>query len=447
MATQAPVSAIRQPFGALDGARLQSLTNTRNRQNGMVILHPDRCQNVRAHAFNSLHTALPNTFQALGKGMVSSPLRSTIHPSPMKRRRAPSFDILDTENIDPSIFTSSNKRSKNHDGTSSKASAFILTDSITPSAKSSTFQFSSSTTAVTTRLAETPRSRNIVPPLKTPVTAPAGRSPLRKRAAMLSRRRISAPFTRIDPPSSVRSSLPFSLDAALNSTLSRPEPTQITADVPKPEVALHKSWFFEIHVDTEAEVAENLMEHSTLTLDLGSDEESSRAAKEDRGKENIPPPDWTGNTSPITTIGTARTLVVTDANAVKPQIVRRPAPDAMTDGARSPLRDLDASDFIPEGLSTDSHVIVLPTPMKPSLDVRTAGLPHSRSAPELSSPSPLNGEAYRMSSAVATAAAAAGRGKGKTRKAEEAVEIWVDDDATLADESVGKRGRGDGIAA
>ncbi|TKA63889.1 hypothetical protein B0A49_08406 [Cryomyces minteri] len=433
MATQAPVSAIRQPFGALDGARLQSLTNTKNRQN-----------------------ALPDFSQALGKGMVSSPLRSTVYPSPTKRRRAPSFDILDTENIDPSIFGSSNKRSKNHDGTSSKASAFVLTGSIMPSAKSTPFNFSSPTTAATTRLAETPRSRNIVPPLKTPVTAPAGRSPIRKRAAMLSRRRISAPFTRIDPPSSVHSSLPFSLDAALNSTLSKPEATQTTGDVPKPEIALPKSWFFEIHVDTEAEVAENLMEHSTLTLDLGSDEESSRAAKEDRGKENMPPPDWTGNTSTITSTGTAHTSVVTNTDAVKPQIVRRPAPDAMTDGARSPLSDLDASDFIPEGLSADSHVVVPPTPKKPSLDVRTAGLLHSRSAPELSSPSPLNGEAIRMSSAMATAAAAAagGHGKGKARKAEEAVEIWVDDDAALdvdaaaaANESVGKRKRDDGITA
>lgn len=51
------------------------------------------------------------------------------------------------------------------------------------------------------------------------------------------------------------------------------------------------SWFFEIHEDTPEELATNLMEHSTCTLDLSSDEESRVRERDERGKENVPPQD------------------------------------------------------------------------------------------------------------------------------------------------------------
>ncbi|RAL61712.1 hypothetical protein DID88_002780 [Monilinia fructigena] len=51
------------------------------------------------------------------------------------------------------------------------------------------------------------------------------------------------------------------------------------------------SWFFQIHEDTEEELATNLMEHSTCTLDISSDEESLTRLRDERGKENVPPPD------------------------------------------------------------------------------------------------------------------------------------------------------------
>jgi hypothetical protein len=43
--------------------------------------------------------------------------------------------------------------------------------------------------------------------------------------------------------------------------------------------------------DTKEELATNLIEHSTCTLDIGSDEESRARERDCRGEENVPPPD------------------------------------------------------------------------------------------------------------------------------------------------------------
>lgn len=48
------------------------------------------------------------------------------------------------------------------------------------------------------------------------------------------------------------------------------------------------SWVFAIYEDTPEEALQNMMEHSTHTLDL-SDDESSKSELSERGKENIPP--------------------------------------------------------------------------------------------------------------------------------------------------------------
>jgi hypothetical protein len=52
-------------------------------------------------------------------------------------------------------------------------------------------------------------------------------------------------------------------------------------------------WFFDIHEDTPEQEAANLMEHSASVLDISSDDDlSTKNRNEDRGKENVPPPDW-----------------------------------------------------------------------------------------------------------------------------------------------------------
>lgn len=48
------------------------------------------------------------------------------------------------------------------------------------------------------------------------------------------------------------------------------------------------SWVFAIYEDTPEETLQNMMEHSTNTLDL-SDDESSKSELSELGKENIPP--------------------------------------------------------------------------------------------------------------------------------------------------------------
>lgn len=109
------------------------------------------------------------------------------------------------------------------------------------------------------------------------------------------------------------------------------------------------SWFFAIHEDTPEEEAENLMEHSTLTLDLSSDDESATKANEDRGKENVAPEDY----SP--------------AAASSPTRRSRRSPKSSADmdtdeAARAPLGHLDTAEFIPEGLTKDSIIIIHETP-------------------------------------------------------------------------------------
>jgi hypothetical protein len=117
-----------------------------------------------------------------------------------------------------------------------------------------------------------------------------------------------------------------------------------------------KNWFFDIYEDTPEEEAANLMEHSTLTLDLSSDDEDSGKREDDgRGKENCPPEGYDGP-------GMARRESVDGAErrpARKVEIVRQKVDvGEMDDGERSPLSALEMEAFIPEGLSRESVVVV-----------------------------------------------------------------------------------------
>ena len=72
----------------------------------------------------------------------------------------------------------------------------------------------------------------------------------------------------------------------------------------------------------------NLMEHSTCTLNVSNDE-CQQAAKDDRGKENIPPLDFPGS------------LSRSDAATARP--VSRY--DMITNEPCSPLSDLDMTNY------------------------------------------------------------------------------------------------------
>ncbi|KAK3707784.1 hypothetical protein LTR37_011961 [Vermiconidia calcicola] len=324
MATHAPVA--RVPFAPLDNPRLQHLASAKNRQNG--ILAQKSPTNGKANA------SIPKS--------LFSPTKRPFEPSV--------YDDNDSENVDPAICSSPSKKSKS-DVSEKPFKPFTFT--MTPS------KSMPPPPTIPSRLS-TPARSNMSSP-RAPLTAPAGRSPKRKMSSMNKTRRVSAPFGRIDPPFASRStsSLPFSLDAALNGTFTNSAPKDAGATL---QESMPKNWFFEIYEDTPEEEAATFMEHSTLTLDLSSDEESSKSAKDDRGKENTPPEDYDAPTAsrPVT-----EPAISAPVQSKKTDIIRRKvASDEMDDGERSPLSDLETDPFIPEGLDKDSHVIVDSTPEK-----------------------------------------------------------------------------------
>ncbi|MCJ1473544.1 hypothetical protein MMC13_002195 [Lambiella insularis] len=294
MATLAPYqSSTRQPFSSLDGARLRNLTNVKNRQN-----------------------ALPVTLA-----------------SPVKRRYSPSFDDVDSENVDPLNLSSQNKKAKSNENYPvkvAKTSHYVL-------------KSAASTPGVQSRPMITPRRLDASRPSTRKATAPssapaaAGRSPKSKRIGILSRHR------RINPPSyGLLNGPPFSIDAALSGTVSsyKPEPVQVIT-LPTLEDSVPKTWLFDIHEDTIGDVVNNVVSFTAKTLDI-SDDEGRRAEKNDRGKENVPPPDYPSS-SVAPTVGSARPVSRNDM---------------MTDEARTPLGSLDAVEFYAEGCDTSSFIIV-----------------------------------------------------------------------------------------
>jgi hypothetical protein len=99
------------------------------------------------------------------------------------------------------------------------------------------------------------------------------------------------------------------------------------------------SWFFEIHEDTPEQEMTNLLQHSTCTLDISSDEESERKRNRDRAegrdKENVPPPDDVSQTR------------------------RAPrADDMIVEKERVALGEMNTADFYAEGCDETSVIIV-----------------------------------------------------------------------------------------
>ena len=137
--------------------------------------------------------------------------------------------------------------------------------------------------------------------------------------------------------------LPFSIDAALSSTVSSYRP-QKPIETPTLDNCVPKGWMFNIHEDPEDELNDVVFQHDTNKLDISddSDEEGNVIMKDTRGKENIPP----GENFSL------HTAVVTTIRPVSRK-------DMMTDEPRTPLGDLNAKDFYAEGCD-ESSVIVIP---------------------------------------------------------------------------------------
>ncbi|KAI0834683.1 hypothetical protein F5Y06DRAFT_150137 [Hypoxylon sp. FL0890] len=306
----------RQPFAPLDGARLQTLTSLKNQQN-----------------------ALPIT-------------------SPTKRKASESLDSDDFENVDPQLYSKRSKGSDNFPSKDSfiKPSRYVLTKS------------ASSTDVTLTTPAKTPPHRSLLSPKgpvakintgvakSTPLSAPAGRSPTRgKRIGILSSRRRTGAFTRVDPPAfGLASKSSFSLDAALKGTI----PVYTERDAPSTAAksrlsnsvefsSLHEgemksSWFFDIHEDTPEQEMTNLLQHSTCVLDISSDEESESRRQRERaeGKENVPPMDDISQTS-------------------RPRAVRQAMDDEMVfEKERNPLGEMNVRDYYSEGCDENSVVLI-----------------------------------------------------------------------------------------
>ena len=261
--------------------------------------------------------------------------------TPAKRRYTPSdFDGIDTENVDPALLDFSNKKAKGSEGfpvKPVKASQFALTKAL-PSPVPRPIITPSRLLMPQPSLTQQPRVAQA-----SSAPAAAGRSPKSKRVGILSRRRItSSPFTRIDPPSfGTSDGLPFSIDAALSGTVASHKPkVRRHAEITRLEETMPKGWMFDIYEDTEEEDIGNIMEHSVCTLDISDDE--GRFGKEDRGKENVPPPDFS-----------AAVNIPDDAG---PRSTSRR--DMMADEPRTPLGDLDAEEFYPQGCDASSYSII-----------------------------------------------------------------------------------------
>jgi hypothetical protein len=250
--------------------------------------------------------------------------------------------LSDSENVDPADFLESSSKRKKVESVHDlcKPSAFTLKTFSKPKSR---IQSSS----VLTARPETPIiNTTIKPTIVSSAPAAACRSPtLSKRSGILSSRR-----TRLNAPAfGSRSRAPLSLAAAVNGTLANKKHKR-RSDAATLEDSKPRSWFFDIYEETDAQqedvVNDWTMTQSARTLDI-SDDESKTATREERGKgkENIPPNE----------LGTAAPAAPITVVSVQPATSRK---DMMTEEPRTPLGDLNPSEYYAEGLDATSVVLV-----------------------------------------------------------------------------------------
>jgi hypothetical protein len=304
---------------------------------------------------------------------LDSPSKPIPTASTGKRQRAPDvFEDVDLENMDPSIFASPSKKSKTTttlDFDFVKPSKFNLISSPLKSVS-----LNATPSVMSTRKVLTPSSTK-----STPINKSRGSPKNNRISAITKRRASSSPFRRVDPPSFNQSSpsLPFSIDAALSGTISgyTPKPSFASTPVTAPpapvvsslEDSMPKGWFFEIHEDTPEQEAANLMEHSASVLDISSDDDvatKQRNEELERGKENIPPPDFLLSQPRVHSSTESEVEVKIDEPVKRPRL-RNIVQNAM-DEDRRPLGDLAPAEFYGEGCDASSYVTVDAGIEKPS---------------------------------------------------------------------------------
>lgn len=219
----------------------------------------------------------------------------------------------DQENIDPETHHGSGKKAKGSDGQAVKphqATQFTLTIVKKPVITEST-KAARATLGVKPRL-EQPAAKVGVAPESNKVKY----SGIAARSRQAGKRIVRV--GQFVSNGHVPASTPFSLVGN-------------TQHVPLPRVGkkCRKAWDFVIREDSPDEELTNLMEHSTHTLDI-SDDENRGKFRDDRDKENIPPP-----------------------GCPAPAGGRR---DMMTDDVRTPLGKLDAADYYVPGLDESSVI-------------------------------------------------------------------------------------------
>ena len=329
----------RQPFASLGGSRLRSLGNIKNCQNGMLeSLEPRHHAQVPVQVIHS-------NYDIAVTAQLTAPTK--------RRAPEPSFDDVDQENFNPEFFSElANKKVKNFDFNalkSTKPSKFVLTKANSSPATSTRpiitpkrLQNNGKTNGLGGR--STPLTVKTTQPSSAPaaLTEAGRKSPVKsKRVGILSRHRVSSsPVTRVNPPAcGLNQGLPFSIDAALSSTVATFQSTPIQDVAPVPVATIDESippsWQFDIYEDTPEEYASTIMQHSMPILDISDDEGrlSPARSNRDENKENIAPAD------------------ASSAYAVS----RR---DMMTDEPRSPLGNLTAADYYADGCDANSFVIV-----------------------------------------------------------------------------------------
>lgn len=99
------------------------------------------------------------------------------------------------------------------------------------------------------------------------------------------------------------------------------------------------------------------MEHSTCTLDISSDEESAARMRDERGKENVPPPDDISQTRTQLTsaVETGESSMVDIKARIRASRMKH---ESSIEIDRSPLGDLAAEDFYAEGCDGASVFLV-----------------------------------------------------------------------------------------
>ena len=298
--------------------------------------------------------------------------------SPSNKRRytppTPTAECEDAENVDPELLSPKRPKHGIHSGLTKPSSSwhaaptkrphFVLVDAppspspdeaqdpIKPVAAPTLDRpiakptsrinragsLSASTQARLTRNMSKPKSVSAA-------TTGAGRSPKSKRHGVLNKRRMAAPFFRVDPPSKTRDVDQFSIDAALGGTIAgysaRPKPSTAPQPASLDEQPAKEAWFFAIHEDTFEDTLTNIMEFSTGILDI-SDDEDRRREKNDRGKENIPP-EATTAVAPAEEPQPEGTVAAIEVKEAKPKRTVNPF-------YRAPLADLPTTDFYEESL-------------------------------------------------------------------------------------------------